>query len=96
MSGECDECGEHAMDCDHLTGASKPMEWISIDDRKPPQDIPVLVSKFDGRKNVCMNFVWIATRYRNDWVWADDEKPMDPKYGVITHWMPLPEPPKDT
>jgi hypothetical protein len=69
------------------------MEWISVDDQLPGQVIRVLVAKWDGRKNVKMHFVFIASRYGSDWMHDEDDSVMNPKYGRVTHWMPLPEVP---
>ena len=55
-------------------------EWISVEERLPKDSERVLVY---GEKGICF-----ATRYKRDWM-----TPM--RYnGEITHWMPLPEPPK--
>ena len=67
------------------------MEWIDVEDRKPPNDINVLVSIYDGREKVKLSHVDIAARYGNEWVYDDQEKKVDPKYGFVTHWMPLPD-----
>ncbi len=68
------------------------MEWIDVEERKPPNDIYVLVSIYDGREKVKLSHVDIAARYGNDWVYDDEDKKVDPKYGYVTHWMPLPDP----
>lgn len=61
-------------------GYRKQSEWISVEERLPKDAERVLVY---GEKGICF-----ATRYRRDWM-----TPM--RYdGEITHWMPLPEPPK--
>jgi hypothetical protein len=55
-------------------------EWISVEERLPKDSERVLVY---GEKGICF-----ATRYKRDWL-----TPM--RYnGEITHWMPLPAPPK--
>ena len=56
--------------------------WISIEDKLPKLNIPVLVC--DKQKRVCVRALigwWTGTP-----VWTRH------KYDV-THWMPLPEPP---
>lgn len=67
------------------------MEWISVDERLPPQDAYVLVSVHDKRKNVDMHFVKIAMRLNAEWFDDKNQDKFDPKYGYVTHWMPLPE-----
>ena len=66
-------------------------EWINVKDRKPPNDVYVLVSKYDGRPKVKMNFVQIAARYSDQWIDDKDGEILDPKHGVVTHWMSLPD-----
>lgn len=54
--------------------------WISVDERLPNEAERVLVY---GENGFCF-----ATRYKGDWL-------MPMIYpGELTHWMPLPEPPK--
>lgn len=72
----------------------KVMNWIKVGDRLPPKDTEVLVAIWDGRKNVNMFFVAIGRRFKpHEWVIGDDEEIRDHKYGTVTHWMPLPDPP---
>ena len=57
-------------------------EWISVKDRLPePRENPVLVT-YDGG-------VWMAWKHSTHW-----ELPSTLKTNLVTHWMPLPEPPK--
>lgn len=62
------------------------MEWISIKDRLPEKDIPVLC--FDGTYINIMEY----------WYDEKDESvffnPPSPLKNNITHWMPLPSPPE--
>lgn len=69
------------------------MEWISVEERLPPQDCAVLVAKYDGRSKVSMYFIEIASRMGSSWYDDNNGDPLDPKYGVVTHWMPLPDKP---
>lgn len=80
--------------------------WISVNDRLPDEDGEYLVF-FNGEPSeMCvLNFAtvlsnadeaWFAFENRNysgwyDWDWAEREY-----YEVdgVTHWQPLPEPPK--
>ncbi len=69
------------------------MEWIEIQKRKPPQDTYVLVCKWDHRDNVKMYNTQIASRIGDDWFDDKDGDKIDPKYGYVTHLMPLPDEP---
>lgn len=62
------------------------MEWISVKERKPLDDTPVIVSSVlpDGVPVVCFGFV-----RKGEW-WRTGKKDKN-----VTRWMPLPEPPKD-
>lgn len=83
------------------------MNWISIKDRLPPEGQHVLVFFSRGDNSA----IGITYQYNNEWTgksvfgekgysidcsYTDgrfDAMGMNCKY--ITHWMPLPEPPKD-
>jgi len=56
------------------------MEWVSVEDRMPEEGTWVLVCEKDG----CM-FIDV----RDDGEWRIGVQAL----AVITHWMPLPEPP---
>ena len=62
-------------------------EWISVDDRLPEKGEEVLV--FDTREN-WTGFAWL--RPDETWTALGFDFPFD--LGEVTHWMPLPEPPK--
>ena len=69
------------------------MNWIEVEERKPPNSIYVLVACFDGRPKVRRHFVRIAARMNDQWIDDHDAEVLNPKYGIITHWMPLPDVP---
>lgn len=69
-------------------------DWIKVDERKPPNGISVLVAKYDGRPKVEMFFIQIASRYNDAWIDGENGDIISPKYGIITHWMPLPDKPE--
>ncbi len=56
------------------------MEWISVKDRLPEQYDHVLIA----------NGKIVTTAYFQDGEFVGEETDI-----VITHWMPLPQPPKD-
>ena len=58
-------------------------EWISVKDRLPIEEIDVLA--FAGE---CQVVLYRAGRWLYDDAWFAHDEP-------ITHWMPLPEPPKE-
>ena len=77
-------------------------EWISVDDRLPSdgQDVLVIAHGWDGRlvyvgshKRVEAQKSWITgiTNKSSEWLlwgWSYLKEPM------VTHWMPIPQPPK--
>ncbi len=62
------------------------MEWISVKDRFPEKDITVLT--WDGDYIETMAY-WYDENNKQVWF-----SPPAPPKDYITHWMPLPEPPK--
>jgi hypothetical protein len=71
------------------------LAWISVEDRLPAKDLPVLAAG-EG-------LIYIASYPGNDLdEYEEHWNVLDPTVkdyigitGVITHWMPLPEPPKE-
>ena len=62
-------------------------EWISVKDKLPKQDEPVLVSYImEARGCRCSPTV---CEYR-DGEWYENDFPMSEWCFVVTHWMPLP------
>ena len=62
-------------------------EWIPVTERLPEKGEEVLV--FDTREN-WTGFAWL--RPDETWTALGFDFPFD--LGEVTHWMPLPEPPK--
>lgn len=77
---------------DHLIGNGVTVqEWISVDDRLPEEN-------HDGSVNAVLvtdGFVQhMAYFARGEWRFAESGEIKEPMWYSITHWMPLPEPPK--
>ena len=60
-------------------------KWISVKDRLPDNDVPVMIYNYD---------VNIGVYYKNKFH-AFDENGYPFEINYVTHWMPLPEPPKE-
>lgn len=69
-------------------------EWISVEERLPPNDICVLVAIFDYRPKVEMYFHGMGCRYNHMWTCHSDGKDLEGKGRKITHWYVLPDLPK--
>ena len=72
-------------------------QWISVDEDLPcnnPNNIHFgftnKVFAIDYNKNI---FIAYMTKYNNKWVWCRDDN-FDLLY-IITHWFPIPAPPKE-
>lgn len=69
-------------------------EWISVDDRLPDQSGNVLVIvSGNPQKNITLDCAYELAEYDpyDGWImemWPEWED------AVVTHWMPIPEPPK--
>jgi hypothetical protein len=86
--------------------ASLMSEWISVEDRLPEEDVPVLVvSKSTGAQYITTAMIFFEDDGENSgWVWAQlcatynpnlldkGEYEFDDDYNY-THWMPLHQPP---
>ena len=72
-------------------------QWINVTDDLPcnnPNNIHFgftnKVFAIDYNKNI---FIAYMTKYNNKWVWCRDDN-FDLLY-IITHWFPIPAPPKE-
>ena len=69
-------------------------EWISVKDRLPDQSGEVLVIvSGNPQKNITLNCAYELAEYDpyDGWImemWPEWED------AIVTHWMPIPEPPK--
>lgn len=78
---------------------SKPLNgWISVKDRLPEKDENYIVTVCDegcsaGEGIWYSTVVVVAEYYKGSWTWYDGghEYSLD---GIVTHWMPMPNPPK--
>lgn len=64
--------------------------WVSVKDRLPEEGLKVLA--YDCEDDIeSIKIDYVVSFGTNEWVWAcrlvDD-------YAQVTHWMPLPKPPK--
>ena len=64
-------------------------EWISVDERLPDAGERVLC--------YCRANIYEVMKMRTDGAWVHNDKVYDSTYmgGFVTHWMPLPAPPKE-
>lgn len=67
------------------------MNWIKTSEKLPEADTRVIAYKKDSYLKI--HFLWY-NKYHNCW---DDEDADDFYCDIdqVSHWMPLPEPPKD-
>ena len=76
---------------------SKPLnEWISVKDKLPEKDGNYLVTACDegcsaGEGIWYSMVVVVAEYYKGSWTWYDEYS----LEGIVTHWMPMPEPPEE-
>jgi hypothetical protein len=79
--------------CEHILDMSKMVDvngWISVKDRLPTQNGPILMwSRRLEDVPTCA-----AAGYEL-WNWSAEYSPHDYRLFDVTHWMPLPEPPKE-
>ena len=74
---------------DHLiTNGVTVQEWISVTERLPENGEWVLCFM----KDTCVGTFRVLQWNYIDWQWNDENEWFDEK--DVTHWMPLPEPPK--
>jgi hypothetical protein len=60
--------------------------WIPVSERLPDENQVVLCMRRNGS-------YWVAQWTYIDWMWYDENEWRTEK--EVTHWMPLPEPPKE-
>lgn len=82
----------HAVEdfCREIIDHGKPSVWISVKDRMPEKSGQYLC--WFGANKVAIGMAIVT--YVNEWK-AFGRLESFEKYPNITHWMPLPEPPKE-
>jgi hypothetical protein len=76
------------------------MEWISVKDRLPKKNIKVIV-RLKCRVDKDSKIIISSMMSNNKTYIYDKDKTLDDGFEdenyswVVTHWMPLPEPPKN-
>ena len=71
-------------------------EWISVKDRLPEteDDFVLVIVSGEPRKNIKLQSAYELATYNTEDGWILEKWP-DWMCAKITHWMPLPEPPKE-
>ena len=75
-----------------------PCKWISVKDRLPEEDENYIVTACDegcsaGEGIWYSTVVVVAEYYKGSWTWYDGGSEYSLE-GIVTHWMPMPNPPK--
>ena len=90
---QIDDALSYIDDAPTVEDTNVPSKWISVKERLPETRHAVLVYT-PHHKNI-----WAASMHEdgNWYIWSPGGKVLlDPDWhGPITHWMPLPEPPKE-
>ena len=73
--------------------------WVRVKDRLPETDGIYIVTACDegvpyGEGIWYSTVVVCAEYFKGDWVWYEGSQEYSLE-GIVTHWMPLPEPPKE-
>lgn len=82
---EMDFCGELCLFAEQLIQKAKEPNWIPVTERLPEELKPVLAWHGEGYFAECAR--WTGHRWESTWEFED--------LTGVTHWMPLPEPPKE-
>ena len=69
------------------------MQWINVKERRPKLDEPVIVSTKCGNVFEAIRIRRNKLTYWTNAVWQ--YLPMQEHTGAVTHWMPMPKPPKE-
>ena len=74
------------------TGTDVGSKWISTVDHLPLPGIPVAVVREDTKGRHYLSVETFGTNDGEHWFWSKDDVSWKL---TVTHWMPLPEPPKE-
>ena len=77
-------------DIQHVPTLTPQNKWVSVEERMPDFDVPVLVyvkDIFDNKGIINITKYTITYNLTNNWLGYENNS------FKITHWMPLPEPP---
>ena len=80
---------------DHIRDMAKMVpKWISVEDRLPERAVNVLCKCINEYDEDAFTIGWFSTRYH---YWALECAVDESVRGrmEVTHWMPMPEPPKE-
>ena len=81
-----------------ITNGVTVQEWISVDDRLPDKDGCYIVTACDEGCS-CGDGIWYDTvvieaeYYKGEWSWNENGTEYDITV-LVTHWQPMPNPPK--
>lgn len=73
-------------------------EWISVKDKQPTKENKNgIVCLINGKPILgCVSdALMIFTEYKVNYDWVSRQWVNDEYFGKVTHWMPLPKPPKE-
>lgn len=68
-------------------------EWISVEEESPSKEYPILI--WNKWYEFPISVKWLKEGTYGESGFFDKEKEYETKEKDITHWMPLPELPKD-
>ena len=92
------EATEQAYKNGYADGKRDAVRWIPVTERLPigakRGEISENIIAYTEDGEVCTG--WIETG-GTTWylIWGDDDYITEHDFGYVTHWMPLPEPPKE-
>lgn len=98
-NGECyEEYKKHKLKELEQAGVTV-QKWIPVTERLPDTNGTFIVTACDegcsyGEGIWYDTVVVVAEYYKGAWTWDENGTEYDLE-GIVTHWMPLPEPPKD-
>ena len=90
---DCKECAESTQNCivklqEQIAELRSAQEWVSVNDRFPEPFVPVLVHMPGEKPFPTVREGFIS----NNGIWQSAMFRREP--GEVTHWQPMPQPPK--